>query len=355
MISLDRGFFGSGSTGDVLARHQKYADLAGHLDVIVFASPRRESKTISENFRVFPTKSSKTQHFVKAVNRAKRLIKENQYDLLVTQEFAAPAGVRIKQQFGLPWIVTSHGMFFSSQWLQMSPVKWYLFYRIRKAVRLADGFRVTNEVMKEKFLEWGVKKPILVEPTPVDVESFLSVQKVRVDLPQILFAGRLSSEKNIAMLVRAVKNLDSKLQLLVVGEGAEQEKLLSEAAQDQRIKFLGPKNHDELREIYKSVDIFVLPSNTETFGKVLIEAGAAGCALVATKTAGAMSIIENGVSGVLVELGDQQGLEEALSKLIEGRQLREKLAQGAREMAKRYNPDDGTHRWVNFWQEIAGK
>ncbi len=169
----------------------------------------------------------------------------------------------------------------------------------------------------------------------------------------ILYVGRLSPEKNIGMLIGTVKSLKFDLELEIVGEGPEEARLKRMAEGDQRIKFLGPKSHEELISIYQNADIFVLPSNTESFGKVLIEAGAAGCALVATKTPGAREIIEHEKSGILIEVGDEQGLRAALEKLIMDKELRSRLQKGAQEMAKGYDAEEAIVKTVEFWKEIV--
>ena len=355
MISLDRGLFGSGSSGDVLERHKIYAEEVGSLDIIVFASDEYEEKNVNEHLRLYPTKSNKNQHFAKSLTLAKTLAKKNQYDLLVTQDFAAPAGEKIKKALKIPWIITIHGMFFSSEWLGFSPLNWYLFYRIKKAVFEADGFRVNNHIIEKRLQAWGIEKPILVSPTPVDVEKFLQVEKdLDPEVVRILYVGRLSSEKNLEMLIRVFKMISGSLELWIVGEGGEEKRLKEQMQDDQRIKFLGPKSYEELLEVHSRSDIFVLPSNTETYGKVLLEAAASRSAIVSTKTTGAMSILSDDNS-LLVEVGDDRALGEAITKLATDAELREMLGKNAKEMAKTHDRDQAIEDLVNFWKEIAEK
>lgn len=362
MISLDRGLLGKGISGDAALRHQKYADLAGTLDIIVFASGEHERIKPSQNLEIIPTRSTKRRHFHNAFEIAVGLAKRQPYDLLVTQEFAAPVGEKIKIKLSLPWIVNVHSMFFGKQWLRLSPLNWYLFYRIKKAIPQADGFRVNNEEIKNKLLSWGVKKPILVQPTPVDIRKF-STPSQSPPIPihvgtggegvRLLYVGRLSPEKNVALLIKAFKAIPGDVELYIVGEGPEEEKLKDLAKGDGRIKFLGSKTHEELIPIYQAADIFVLPSNTESYGKVLIEAGAAGCALVATRTPGARSLIADGRSGILVNIGDEEGLRGAISKIIADQELRKALSEGAREMAEGHDLERAINNTISFWKTIA--
>src|SRR3989344_1961818 len=279
MISLDRGLFGGGASGDVVARHKQYADAAGELDVIVFAPPKYEEKIWAENLRVIPTRSEKLAHFRKAQEMAEKLTREKKYDLLVTQEFAAPAGARLKKRLKLPWLVNVHSMFFTWQWLGFNPVAWYMFFLVRKSIKLADGFRVNNQDIRDKLIAWGIAKPILVQPTPIDIEKF-KTQKSKVkneEAPIVLYVGRLEPEKNVAMLIQTFKQIKGDFQLQIVGKGSLERDLKRLAADDLRIEFLGARSFKELPEIYQCADIFVLPSNTESFGQVLLQAAASAC------------------------------------------------------------------------------
>src|SRR3989338_1553701 len=287
MISLDRGLLGKVGSGDVIARHQKYAELCGRLDVIVLSAKPGGPRWIGENLLIIPTGSSKLFHWRKAAAIATKLLIERPYDLLITQDFAAPAGEKIRRLFRVPWIVSIHGMFLSREWLKFNPLQGYLFLRIYQEIDRADAFRVNNEVIQNRLQTWGIDKPILVQPTAIDIRPFFSDSKPDNKIPRLLYVGRLSAEKNVAMLIRAVKSLPIPFRLEIVGGGAQDKALRELAKNDSRIEFLGQKNFENLPDIYREADIFVLPSDTETFGQVLMQAAAAGCAILATRTAGA--------------------------------------------------------------------
>lgn len=357
MISLDRGLFGAEGSGDVIERHQKYADAAGALDIIVFAPPRYDEKVLSANLKIYPTRSQTLAHFRKAGVVAGELAKINSYDLLVTQEFAAPVGARLKKHLRLPWLVNIHSMFFTLAWLKLRIRNWYLYFRIRSSIKSADGFRVNNEVIKQKLLHWGITRPILVQPTPIDIGKF------RIPSPQpfpargvevkVLYVGRLAPEKNVAMLIRAFKNIKGDFEFWIVGKGSEEEKLKTLASQDPRIKFLGGKTFAELPAIFQGVDIFVLPSNTESFGQVLLQAAASGCAIIATRTPGALSILGNEEGGVLIPVGSQRDLEFALGNLLSRKYEREYWSKQALDTVERYDSRAGVENTVEFWRQIA--
>lgn len=355
MLSLDRGFFGTSPSGDVIRRHQEYANRVGELDVIVFAPPEFADRVISSNLRIFPTRSAKFFHFRSAAAIGRRLYGQSHYDLLVTQEFAAPAGLRLKESLALPWIVNVHSMFFSAEWLGWNPLNWYLLWRVKQALRRADGFRVNNETIRGKLLSWGIRAPSLVQPTLVDIKKFFSPSKPRNATLKILYVGRLSPEKNVGMLIRVAKTLSDSFRLEIVGTGAAEKTLRQMAGEDERIVFLGARAHDELPEVYRQADIFVLPSNTESYGKVLLEAAGSRCAIVATKTTGAMSILENERTGLLIPVGDGEALRQALETLLRDGQFRLALAERAGQMAGGYDWDLALEKTIAFWKEVAGR
>lgn len=353
MISLDKGMFGGGFSGDVAERHQKYADLAGSLDVLILSPGNFQDKVWSQNFRVFSSHSTRYQHFYKGLIKARDLHQENQYDLLITQDFAAPIGARFKKAIQIPWIVTIHGMFFEKTWIKNSLIRWFWAKRIKSAIKFADGFKVNNQKIKDKLKAWGIKKSILIQPTPADLSIFKTDKKPKNKIPKFLYVGRLSPEKNVELLIRAVNAIEKDYEFLIVGGGAEREKLEKLSKGNSKIKFLGPKTKEELVDIYRAGDVLVLPSNTESYGVVLLQASAAGCALIATKTTGATKLINDGQNGLLVDIDDEKGLRGSIEKLLSDKNLRDNLGKNARKDIESYDSEKGINKVVDFWEKIV--
>jgi len=112
----------------------------------------------------------------------------------------------------------------------------------------------------------------------------------------LIYAGRLSSDKNIFELADIFKKIDSmfpeKYHLIIVGSGPEEEKLKKEL--EKNTTFLGYiKDRSRLSTIYSSCDVFITPSKAETFGLAVIEAQAAGLAVVAFNTASLPEVVVN--------------------------------------------------------------
>jgi glycosyltransferase involved in cell wall biosynthesis len=99
------------------------------------------------------------------------------------------------------------------------------------------------------------------------------------------------------------------------------------------VRFLGELRGDELAAVYASADVFCFPSTTDTFGQVLIEAGASGLPVVAAAAGGALDLVGHGETGLLVPPDDPNALADALRKLALEHSLRQELAQAGRAAA----------------------
>ena len=127
----------------------------------------------------------------------------------------------------------------------------------------------------------------------------------------VLYVGRLAPEKNVELAVtayRAMQQVRCDLRLVVVGAGPLGAAL---ARSHPHLVFRGFRTGEDLAAHYASADVFLFPSETETFGNVTLEAMASGLAVVAYDYAAARVHIENGVTGALAHPGDARGFVDA--------------------------------------------
>jgi glycosyltransferase involved in cell wall biosynthesis/predicted metal-dependent phosphoesterase TrpH len=132
----------------------------------------------------------------------------------------------------------------------------------------------------------------------------------------VLSVGRLSHEKRIGVLLEAFARLSRSRQdarLVVVGDGPARREL--ERTAPASTTFVGEAQGRDLAALYASADVFCFPSTTDTFGQVLLEAGASGLPVVAAAAGGALEIVTPGQNGLLVEPDDAVRLAGALGEL----------------------------------------
>jgi glycosyltransferase involved in cell wall biosynthesis len=125
--------------------------------------------------------------------------------------------------------------------------------------------------------------------------------------PLLLYVGRLCAEKNIASL-RAVLQAVPDLRLAVVGDGPIRGEL-EKHFRNTLTHFAGYLQGEALAAAFASSDLFVMPSETETLGLVLLEAMASGCPVVACRAGGIPDAVEDGVTGFLYEPGEPNLVE----------------------------------------------
>lgn len=166
---------------------------------------------------------------------------------------------------------------------------------IRRFHKKSSGMMVATQSLEDELLGWGFKTPIcrLLRGAKLDV-FYPGKKTLFQDLPKpiMLFVGRVAIEKNL----EAFLDLDVPGTKVVVGEGPSKEKLIKKYP---NAIFPGKKIGAELAEHYRSSDLFVFPSKTDTFGIVLIEALASGVPVAAYNVTGPKDIIVEDYLGVL--------------------------------------------------------
>jgi glycosyltransferase involved in cell wall biosynthesis/predicted metal-dependent phosphoesterase TrpH len=145
----------------------------------------------------------------------------------------------------------------------------------------------------------------------------------------VLYAGRIASEKGIELLADAflaARDRDERLHLAVAGGGPEE--LALRARLGEHATFLGWLDREQLARAYASADVFMFPSQTDTFGQVVLEAQASGLPVIAVDAGGPASLIDHGRTGLLVP-ADADSLASALLTLARRPPLRRQLSRGA--------------------------
>ncbi len=202
--------------------------------------------------------------------------------------------------------------------------------------------------MKEFLAERGLSKgKIDIWGRGIDSEKF-SPQHRSEDLinqwdakekTKILFVSRLVHYKETDMLIRLSHILREGTLLIITGDGPEREKMERECAKDKTV-FTGKLIDHKLSEVYASVDIFVFPSLTDTFGNVVLEAMASGLPVIAANEGGPKNIVKDGENGYLIEPKKELMFNEKINALIDDRDLYERLRENALSYARNLNWDN---------------
>lgn len=228
--------------------------------------------------------------------------------------------------------------------------------------KLALGARVVivgSKFEKNLIIKSGVRvKRFEILNIGVDVEEFkdvaanlksvLNINNNKV----ILFVGRLTKHKGLDTLIKALPAILTKVPealVLAVGPDFGEKEMLTKLAAElkvsDRVVFAGSLDRKKLLSAYKSATVFCLPSRSEAFGIVMIEAMAAGLPVVAANNSAMPEIINDTLNGLLFDTENPNDLADKISLLMSDSNLRQKLiSNSAADVAEKYN-----------WQNIVAK
>ena len=244
----------------------------------------------------------------------KRAIKEQGTpDILYTHYLQnTHKAIRIHSKYNIPIVGIEH-------WSQMG------FHPIpRSAIRLAKNtypfinkLLTVSSALKDNILTLGFDSTVVPNIVSKDF-AYLPTQRSSAPL-QIVSTGRLVKGKRFDLLIQAIANIQHPVEVNIIGNGPEYntlEHLIQELKLQDKIKLLGYKTKEEVVTILQKSDIFVLPSQSETFGVAYIEALSCGLPIIATDCGGPRDIVtpEN---GLLIPVDNLEALTQAILKMID--------------------------------------
>ena len=165
--------------------------------------------------------------------------------------------------------------------------------------------------------------------------------------PALLFAGRIQPLKGADLAVQALAELaDTQAELLIVGgpsgpdgeaELARLRELTAKLDLTDRVRFVPPQAHSELARYYRAVDVCLVPSHSESFGLVALEAAACGTPVVAAAVGGLQSLVDDGVTGFLVDSRDPADYAAPIEAILGRPELAQAMRLAAEARARRYS------------------
>ena len=277
---------------------------------------------------------------------------------------------RLARALDRPLVFTYHTLY--DQYAHYVPLPRGLV--ARRAVRWSTKFAnradlviAPSDALAERIVGQGVRRPVEVVPTGVDLDRFRPGHRGRArtalgfppDGPLLLYVGRLDQEKNLDLLLEAFAAASRRVsaaRLALVGRGTRRDSLRSRAVQlgiVDRVLFVGGVAPDDVVTFYQAADLFLFASTTETQGLAVLEAMAVGRPVVAVRASGVEEAVLDGVTGLLT-VEDPSDLAAAAVEVLEDRGLAAKLARGGREAVQRFAAPALAARLVQSYERLAG-
>jgi glycosyltransferase involved in cell wall biosynthesis len=249
---------------------------------------------------------------------------------LIHANFGYPDGVvaaKLADRYKVPFVITEHASW--KPWMDNYPKVH------RQAVWAAErsAFHIAVSRFARETIAYytGDSKRLRIVPNGVDIDIFTPrTNGESVDPNQILYVGFMRHVKGVDVLLRAMQQLvkhNSKLKLVLVGGGIyrhsqaqelDLRQMAHELGVSEHVSFVGIKSRKEVAKYMRQSSLLVLPSRTETFGAVLVEALACGTPVVATTCGGTVDIVNRDV-GRLVPKENAGELARAIQEVISER------------------------------------
>jgi 1,2-diacylglycerol 3-alpha-glucosyltransferase len=251
----------------------------------------------------------------------------------------------------IPFVYSFHTLFTRyvhfARFIPPALAKAGLVAYLKAFCRGADTIIAPSALAKRVLRAWGVKQPVEIIPSGVELQKYSAdPSKTRQELREkfglrptdkvLLYAGRLSEEKNLPFLMKAfarVSGHGSRVVFALVGGGPLEEGLKAQSSKNKNIIVTGEVAYPEVLNYYLLGDLFVFASLTETQGLVLAEAKAAGLPVVALFAGGLTGTVRSGVDGYLVRR-DLGPFVEHVERLLNDNALRARMSLAAREDAR---------------------
>lgn len=269
------------------------------------------------------------------------------------------AGLRLRDALNIPLVMTFHTLARVKDATRGDDAAEPLFRRGAEdqIVRRADVLVAATDIERDQLVteyDADPRKVRVVNPG-VDLDLFKPSDRSIArqvwgmsDAPTILFVGRIQKLKGPHIAIGALARLKKMVpdaELLIVGDESPRTRfgerqrlrlLVRTYRVARRVRFLDPVPHAELPSLMSAADVVVIPSASESFGLVALEAAACGTPVVATNVGGLRRLVVDDETGCLVDRRTASGFARALSRVLADPATRQRLGDNARRLASNF-------------------
>lgn len=224
----------------------------------------------------------------------------------------------------------------------------------KKLYKRADGF-VFQTIDAKKYFNKEIQSKSIVIPNPINEEFIEDISIInKKNNSSIVSVGRLDSQKNHFLLIDSFKEVLSKFPdatLVIYGEGSLRNKLeeyVKRNGIEDKIKL--PGRVENIKEMIKEANCFVLSSNYEGMPNALMEAMALGLPVVSTDCpcGGPRFLIKNNVNGILVDTNNVKQMSEAIIKILSNKEFSKYISKNAKKIVEDLNPKKINKKWYDY-------
>lgn len=281
---------------------------------------------------------------------------------IATPDILGFRALRLARRWDLPAVASYHTHFSSYlKYYGFEPLEGFLWRYLRWFYDQCQQIYVPSLSMAHVLRAHGIDRGLRIWERGVETDRFNPDYRsirwrrergIADDEVVVSFVSRLVWEKGLGTFAEIVRELERREiphRSMVVGEGPAKEKL---ERQLPNTLFTGHLDGDALSHAYASSDVFLFPSDTETFGNVTLEAMASGVPTVCADATGSDVLVQDGETGFLADPDDIDRFVDRVRTLIEEPGLRYQMGQAARERACTYDWHSVLTRISDYYREI---
>lgn len=299
--------------------------------------------------------------------------RSEKYDIIHVQTpfVAHYLGTKLSGLLNIPCIETYHTFFEEYLYHYVPFVPKILMRMVAKRFsrhqgNSLNGMVVPSHPMLSVLKNYGITTQSEVIPTGIEPDSFVLGDRaafrkkynIHQDRPVLLFVGRVAHEKNIVFLLKVLSQVRKEIPdvlFLIAGEGPARESLMQDVNVldlSDNVMFIGYLDrHAELNSCYRSADIFIFSSRTETQGLVLLEAMAQAVPVVSIAELGTRDVLMEGM-GVWIAKEELADFSEKIVKMLGNADVRKELGKAGRDYAHGWSASKQAERMLGFYQSV---
>lgn len=311
----------------------------------------------------FPAPKFPVQRAYKSRQLAARVLRQAKFDLIHSHsgtDFLLPHIVPIITHVHGSWLAD-----WSRVWRTAHPAKkmrhlvGYFHYVVPESISIRRAIHIitVSEQVKREVIQFYGVPPYHVTVVPNAIPNYvhnIGCAKHPEDPPRLVYVGRLHHSKGIAEFAAAfAKALKIRIELLIIGDGPDRQRLQSLASRDPRIRLLGAISHDEVLRWLEWTNIFIFPSYYEGSSIALLEAMATGHACIVRNIPVMREILGSMQVGILSN--DVQTMVEALADLASKPQKRFEMQRQAKMRAREFSWQKSARILMDVYNKVMGR
>jgi len=297
---------------------------------------------------------------LKARFHYRKLLRENDYDL-AHAFFGFPTGWLCYQTAGaLPYIISLRGSDVPGYNIRLG-LDYKLLSGLFRRIWSAAAVVVANSNgLRKLALEFMPALNIRVIPNGVDTERFHPSEKQNLARPiKALTVCRLIGRKRIDLLIKAIalaKKLDTDIHLNIAGEGnlmGQLQKLANELNVGDSVTFMGRVSAEQMPQLYRDNDVFVMSSAHEGMSNAMLEAMASALPIITTRCEGVEELVKD--NGIVVENSQAEEIAKAIKNLADDKQAYRQMSAAARKQAEKFSWQFVAERYLDYYSTIVNR